>query len=92
MIKRFENIFLDNTSNEKVEDDEGQCGTLRVNDDYTLAIYSYKDKSGIDQELRIPIISYIGDFENPACDEMWIRDASNYSDYTFVRDYVELKE
>lgn len=92
MIKRFENIFLDNTSNEKTEDDEGQCGTLRVNDDYTLAIYSYKDKSGIDQELRIPIISYIGDFENPACDEMWIRDASNYSDYTFVRDYVELKE
>jgi hypothetical protein len=92
MIKRFENIFLDNTSNEKIEDDEGQCGTLRVNDDYTLAIYSYKDKSGIDQELRIPIISYIGDFENPACDEMWIRDASNYSDYTFVRDYVELKE
>ena len=91
MIKRFENIFLDNTSNEKIEDDEGQCGTLRVNDDYTLAIYSYKDKSGIDQELRIPIISYIGDFENPACDEMWIRDASNYSDYTFVRDYVELK-
>ena len=91
MIKRFENIFLDNTSNEKIEDDEGQCGTLRVND-YTLAIYSYKDKSGIDQELRIPIISYIGDFENPACDEMWIRDASNYSDYTFVRDYVELKE
>ena len=91
MIKRFE-IFLDNTSNEKIEDDEGQCGTLRVNDDYTLAIYSYKDKSGIDQELRIPIISYIGDFENPACDEMWIRDASNYSDYTFVRDYVELKE
>lgn len=59
MIKRFENIFLDNTSNEKIEDDEGQCGTLRVNDDYTLAIYSYKDKSGIDQELRIPIISYI---------------------------------
>lgn len=92
MIKRFENIFLDNTSNEKIEDDEGQCGILRVNDDYTLAIYSYKDKSGIDQELRIPIISYIGDFENPACDEMWIRDASNYSDYTFVRDYVELKE
>ena len=92
MIKRFENIFLDNTSNEKIEDDEGQCGTLRVNDDYTLAIYSYKDKSGIDQALRIPIISYIGDFENPACDEMWIRDASNYSDYTFVRDYVELKE
>lgn len=92
MIKRFENIFLDNTSNEKIEDDEGQCGTLRVNDDYTLAIYSYKDKSRIDQELRIPIISYIGDFENPACDEMWIRDASNYSDYTFVRDYVELKE
>lgn len=92
MIKRFENIFLDNTSYEKIEDDEGQCGTLRVNDDYTLAIYSYKDKSGIDQELRIPIISYIGDFENPACDEMWIRDASNYSDYTFVRDYVELKE
>ena len=92
MIKRFENIFLDNTSNEKIEDDEGQCGTLRVNDDYTLAIYSYKDKSGIDQELRIPIISYIGDFENPACDEMWIRDASNYSDYTFIRDYVELKE
>lgn len=92
MIKRFENIFIDNTSNEKIEDDEGQCGTLRVNDDYTLAIYSYKDKSGIDQELRIPIISYIGDFENPACDEMWIRDASNYSDYTFVRDYVELKE
>lgn len=92
MIKRFENIFLDNTSNEKIKDDEGQCGTLRVNDDYTLAIYSYKDKSGIDQELRIPIISYIGDFENPACDEMWIRDASNYSDYTFVRDYVELKE
>lgn len=92
MIKRFENVFLDNTSNEKIEDDEGQCGTLRVNDDYTLAIYSYKDKSGIDQELRIPIISYIGDFENPACDEMWIRDASNYSDYTFVRDYVELKE
>lgn len=92
MIKRFENIFLDNTSNEKIEDDEGQCGTLRVNDDYTLAIYSYKDKSGIDQELRIPIISYIGDFENPAYDEMWIRDASNYSDYTFVRDYVELKE
>ena len=92
MIKRFENIFLDNTSNEKIEDDEGQCGTLRVNDDYTLAIYSYKDKSGIDQELRIPIISYIGDFENPACDELWIRDASNYSDYTFVRDYVELKE
>lgn len=92
MIKRFENIFLDNTSNEKIEDDEGQCGTLRVNDDYTLAIYSYKDKSGIDQELRIPIISYIGDFGNPACDEMWIRDASNYSDYTFVRDYVELKE
>ena len=92
MIKRFENIFLDNTSNEKIEDDEGQCGTLRVNDDYTLAIYSYKDKSGIDQELRIPIISYIGDFENPACNEMWIRDASNYSDYTFVRDYVELKE
>ena len=92
MIKRFENIFLDNTSNEKIEDDEGQCGTLRVNDDYTLAIYSYKDKSGIDQELRIPIISYIGDFENPACDEMWIRDSSNYSDYTFVRDYVELKE
>ena len=92
MIKRFENIFLDNTSNEKIEDDEGQCGTLRVNDDYTLAIYSYKDKSGIEQELRIPIISYIGDFENPACDEMWIRDASNYSDYTFVRDYVELKE
>jgi hypothetical protein len=92
MIKRFENIFLDNTSNEKIEDDEGQCGTLRVNDDYTLAIYSYKDKSGIDQELRIPIISYIGDFENPACDEMWIRDASNYSDYTFVRNYVELKE
>ena len=92
MIKRFENIFLDNTSNEKIEDDEGQCGTLRVNDDYTLAIYSYKDKSGIDQELRIPIISYMGDFENPACDEMWIRDASNYSDYTFVRDYVELKE
>lgn len=92
MIKRFENIFLDNTSNEKIEDNEGQCGTLRVNDDYTLAIYSYKDKSGIDQELRIPIISYIGDFENPACDEMWIRDASNYSDYTFVRDYVELKE
>lgn len=92
MIKRFENIFLDNTSDEKIEDDEGQCGTLRVNDDYTLAIYSYKDKSGIDQELRIPIISYIGDFENPACDEMWIRDASNYSDYTFVRDYVELKE
>ena len=92
MIKRFENIFLDNTSNEKIEDDEGQCGTLRVNDDYTLAIYSYKDKSGIDQELRIPIISYIGDFENPACDEMWIRDASNYSDYPFVRDYVELKE
>ena len=76
MIKRFENIFLDNTSNEKIEDDEGQCGTLR----------------GIDQELRIPIISYIGDFENPACDEMWIRDASNYSDYTFVRDYAELKE
>lgn len=92
MIKRFENIFIDNTSNEKIEDDEGQCGTLRVNDDYTLAIYSYKDKSGIDQELRIPIISYIGDFENPACDEMWIRDASNYSDYTFVRNYVELKE
>ena len=92
MIKRFENIFLDNTSNEKIEDDEGQCGTLRVNDDYTLAIYSYKDKSGIDQELRIPIISYIGDFENPACDEMWIRDASNYSDYTFVRNYVVLKE
>lgn len=92
MIKRFENIFLDNTSNEKIEDDEGQCGTLRVNNDYTLAIYSYKDKSGIDQELRIPIISYIGDFENPACDEMWIRDASNYSDYTFVRNYVELKE
>lgn len=30
MIKRFENIFLDNTSNEKIEDDEGQCGTLRV--------------------------------------------------------------
>lgn len=92
MIKRFENIFLDDTSNEKIEDDEGQCGTLRVNDDYTLAIYSYKDKSGIDQELRIPIISYIGDFENSACDEMWIRDASNYSDYTFVRNYVELKE
>lgn len=92
MIKRFDNIFLANTSNEKVEEDEGQCGTLSVNDDYTLAIYSYKDKSGIDQELRIPIISYIGDFENPTCDEMWIRDASNYSDYTFVKDYAELKE
>lgn len=92
MIKRFDNIFLANTSNEKVEEDKGQCGTLSVNDDYTLAIFSYKDKSGISQELRISIISYIGDFENPTCDEMWIRDASNYSDYTFVKDYVELKE
>ena len=44
MIKRFDNIFLANTSNEKVEEDEGQCGTLSVNDDYTLAIFSYKDK------------------------------------------------
>lgn len=92
MIKRFDNIFLANTSNEKVEEDEGQCGTLSVNDDYTLAIFSYKDRSGISQELRISIISYIGDFENPTCDEMWIRDASNYSDYTFVKDYAELKE
>lgn len=92
MYPLFSNILLANTSNEKVEEDEGQCGTLSVNDDYTLAIFSYKDKSGISQELRISIISYIGDFENPTCDEMWIRDASNYSDYTFVKDYAELKE
>ena len=39
MIKRFDNIFLSNTSNEKVEEDEGQCGTLSVNDDYTCNFF-----------------------------------------------------
>lgn len=79
MINEYKNIMLKSTSNEKAKDLEGKIGILAKNDkDVSFSVDNDK--------VNIHVISFIGDFENPNCDEVWIRDAENFSDYTFVRE------
>lgn len=79
MIREYKEIMLKSTSNEKVKDLEGKIGILAKNDkDVSFSVDNDK--------VNIHVISFIGDFENPNCDEVWIRDAENFSDYTFVRE------
>ena len=79
MIKEYKKIMLKSTSNEKVKDLEGKIGIFAKNDkDVSFSVNNDK--------VNIHVISFIGDFENPNCDEVWIRDAENFSDYTFVRE------
>lgn len=80
MIKKYENILLEETSNEKIKELEGKTGILEFFTD--KAIISFKTKN---QKIEIPVISYIGDFSSPFCNEMWVRDGENYTDYTFVK-------
>lgn len=79
MINEYKNIMLKSTSNEKAKDLEGKIGIFAKNGkDVTFSVE--------DDKICIHIISFIGDFENPSYDEVWIRDAENFSDYTFVRE------
>lgn len=79
MIREYKEIMLKSTSNEKVKDLEGKIGILAKNDkDVSFSVDNDK--------VNIHVINFIGDFENPNCDEVWIRDAENFSDYTFVRE------
>ena len=79
MIKEYKEIMLKSTSNEKVKDLEGKIGNFAKNDkDVSFSVGNDK--------VNIHVISFIGDFENPSCNEVWIRDAENFSDYTFIRE------
>lgn len=80
MIKRYKNILLESTSNEKIKELEGQVGTLEVSTNEPTVTFLIQN-----QKIIIPVISYIGDFSNSSCNDMWVRDGENYSDYTFVK-------
>lgn len=89
MIKKYENILLEETSNEKIKDLEGKTGTLEFHTDKAIVIFKIRN-----QKIEIPVISYIGDFSTSSCNEMWVRDGENYTDYTFVKtdDFKTIEE
>lgn len=80
MTKKYENILLEETSNEKIKDLEGKIGILEVPPKTETVVFKTKN-----QKVEISIISCIGDFSEPDCNEMWIRDSENFADYTFVK-------
>ena len=80
MNKKYKNILLESTTNEKIKELEGQVGILEVSQDGTKINFLVQK-----QKIIIPVISSIGDFSNPNCDDMWVRDSENYSDYTFIK-------
>lgn len=80
MIKKYENITLESTSNEKIKELEGKTGILEFVEDILNVVFTVKK-----QKLIIPVISYIGDFSDSTCNEMWVRDGESYTDYTFIK-------
>lgn len=76
---KYEKIMLKDTTNEKLQEMKSKIGTFTISKkDALVEFITENDK------VEIPIILYRGDFFNPFCNSVFIKDEDG-CEYTFDR-------
>ncbi len=75
----YENILLKSTTNDELKGLESKIGFFMMLKDKALTKFITKEN-----EITIPMILYVGDFLNPFCNSILIKDDKGY-EYIFER-------
>ena len=75
----YENILLKSTTNDELKELESKTGIFIMSKDKALAKFITNEN-----QIIIPMILYVGDFFNPFCNSILIKDDKGY-EYIFDR-------
>lgn len=77
--QKYEKIMMKDTTNEKFQEMKSKIGTFTISPEEALAEFITENN-----RITIPMILYRGDFFNPFCNSVLVKDEKGY-EYTFDR-------